>query len=99
MPQLKNVTSGTSIACNLRSAKLFFVPELDFSCYSWARSAGRCTGAAQAQQLRELMVRGSAAGAPESDASTRTEMWIYELTFILVSPAAWSSGTENTPSS
>ncbi|XP_010136845.1 PREDICTED: serine palmitoyltransferase small subunit A, partial [Buceros rhinoceros silvestris] len=38
----------------------------------WAGSAGRCTDAAQTRQLRELMVHGSAACAPESDVSAHS---------------------------
>lgn len=87
--ELTNVVSGTSIACNLGSARLL-CPQTGRFCHSWARSTGCCTDAAQTQWPWGLTVCGSAvclaaACAPESEVSADMEMRIYELTFILVS--------------
>lgn len=62
-----------------------------FGC-RWAMSARCCMDAVQTQWPWELMVCGcaachAAAYAPVSEVSTDMEMWIYELTFILVSLA------------
>lgn len=80
--------SSTSIACDLRSAKLFFVLSLD----AFVIAGPVLPGTVQMQWPWELTVCGfaaclTAACAPESKVSTDTEMWIYELTFILLSPA------------
>lgn len=77
-------------------SKNVFCPQTGCFVCRWFMCARCCMDAVRAQWPWELMVRGC---APVSEVSTDMETWLYELTFILVSLTAWSSGTINTPSS
>lgn len=61
---------------------MLFCPQTGRFGSRWAMSAECCMDAGRAQWPWELMVCGC---APVSEVSTDMEMWIYELTFILVS--------------